>query len=79
MKTDAEHDAIPQAEAAHLAQDAPNEVPPTQVPRDRREARLRALFALLFHESGLEPPETTISALAAAAVRNGYDVFVGRP
>jgi hypothetical protein len=44
----------------------------TQMPGDSREARLRALFTLFFHESGLEPPEATIAALATAALRMGY-------
>jgi len=30
------------------------------------EARHRALFALIFHEAGLEPDESTVTALAGA-------------
>ena len=44
----------------------------TPTPADEREARLRALFALFFHEAGLIPDDNIISALAAAMRRMGY-------
>jgi hypothetical protein len=57
---------------AESTPDAADALGLTQVPRDSSEARLRALFALFFHEAGLEPIDATVSALAAAARRLGY-------
>jgi len=52
--------------------DGENGIGLTQLPGDSREARLRALFALFFHEAGLIPDDNIISALAAAMRRMGY-------
>jgi hypothetical protein len=54
------------------AQDVADVIGLTVGPSDPREARLRALFTLFCHESGLDPPEELVAALAAAAARMGY-------
>ena len=54
------------------AQDASDAVGLTQVPGDDRETRLRALYALFFHEAGLEVDDVTLCALAASTRRMGY-------
>ncbi len=55
-----------------LPQDAPERLWVTSIPPDGREARLRALFALFFHEAGLESTDETVANLARSAHRLGY-------
>ena len=58
--------------AGSAAPSAPDAVRLTVGPSDEREARLRALFTLFFHEAGMEPPPELVAAIAAAAARLGY-------